>query len=145
MCTVAINVLEPGAFNADSQYFIPLFNKISWLCGQHPRGDEASKCEGHGATQSQQGMTFQITLIFTSYFYHENRTFLKMWESIRFSNWLPSENLGCSHLQWQPSIRFSWQLTSPVLIDRFSLITGMKTGSGSHSVSENRPTLVWTP
>jgi hypothetical protein len=29
LCTVAINVLEPGAFNAESQYFIPLFNKIS--------------------------------------------------------------------------------------------------------------------
>jgi hypothetical protein len=27
MCTVIINVLEPGAFNAESQYFIPLFNK----------------------------------------------------------------------------------------------------------------------
>jgi hypothetical protein len=26
---VAINVLEPGAFNPESQYFIPLFNKIS--------------------------------------------------------------------------------------------------------------------
>jgi hypothetical protein len=42
MCTVAINVLEPGAFNAESQYFIRLFNWISWLCGQHPTGDEAS-------------------------------------------------------------------------------------------------------
>ncbi len=29
MCTVAINVLEPRAFNSESQYFIPLFNKIS--------------------------------------------------------------------------------------------------------------------
>jgi hypothetical protein len=29
MCTVAINVLEPGAFNLESQYFIPLFTKIS--------------------------------------------------------------------------------------------------------------------
>jgi hypothetical protein len=27
--TVAINVLERCAFNAESQYFIPLFNKIS--------------------------------------------------------------------------------------------------------------------
>ncbi len=55
VCAVAINVLEPGAFNAKSQYFILLFNKI-------PRGDEASK--GAGATQAQQGMTFRITLIF---------------------------------------------------------------------------------
>jgi hypothetical protein len=29
MCSVAINVLEPGAFNPESYYFIPLFNKIS--------------------------------------------------------------------------------------------------------------------
>ncbi len=28
MCTIAINLLEPGAFNAESQYFIPLFNKF---------------------------------------------------------------------------------------------------------------------
>ncbi len=26
---IAINVLEPGAFNPESQYSIPLFNKIS--------------------------------------------------------------------------------------------------------------------
>jgi hypothetical protein len=33
MCTVAINILEPLiAFNAEFQYFIHLFNKISWLC-----------------------------------------------------------------------------------------------------------------
>jgi hypothetical protein len=42
MCTVAIYVLEPGAFNSESQYFIPLFNTISWLCMHHPTGDEAS-------------------------------------------------------------------------------------------------------
>jgi hypothetical protein len=34
MWTVVINVLDPGAFDAESQYFIPLFNKISWLCGE---------------------------------------------------------------------------------------------------------------
>jgi hypothetical protein len=43
MCTVIINDLEPGAFNPESQYFIHLFNKISWLWGQQPgEGDEAS-------------------------------------------------------------------------------------------------------
>jgi hypothetical protein len=41
MCTVVINVLEPGAFNPESQYFIALFNKIWCLCGQQPGGDEA--------------------------------------------------------------------------------------------------------
>ncbi len=38
MCAVTINVLEPGAFNAESQYFIPLFNKGSvtlWPCHLH--------------------------------------------------------------------------------------------------------------
>jgi hypothetical protein len=30
------------AFNPESQNFIPLFNRISLLCGQQPGGDEAS-------------------------------------------------------------------------------------------------------
>jgi hypothetical protein len=42
MYKLAINVLELDAINPESQYFIPLFNKISWLCGQQPSGDEAS-------------------------------------------------------------------------------------------------------
>jgi hypothetical protein len=42
MCTVAINILEPCTFHPESQCFIPLINKISWLCGQQPGGDEAS-------------------------------------------------------------------------------------------------------
>jgi hypothetical protein len=29
MCTVALIVLEAGAFNPEFQYFIPFFNKIS--------------------------------------------------------------------------------------------------------------------
>jgi len=67
MCAVAIHVLEPSAFNPESQHFIPLFNKISLLCGQQSGGDEASN-GGGGATQAQQGMTFHLTLIFTFYF-----------------------------------------------------------------------------
>jgi hypothetical protein len=54
MCAGAITVVEPGAFNAKSEYFKLLFDKI-------PKGDEASN---GGATQAQQGMTFRITLIF---------------------------------------------------------------------------------
>jgi hypothetical protein len=42
MCIVIINVFEPNAFNNEFQYFIPLFNKISWVCEQQPKGDEAS-------------------------------------------------------------------------------------------------------
>ncbi len=45
MCNVAINVFEPSALNLEFQYFIPLFNNISWLCRQQPRGDEASNEE----------------------------------------------------------------------------------------------------
>jgi len=49
MCIVAINVLEPHAFNLESQSFIPIFNKISWLCRQQPGGDETLN---EGATQA---------------------------------------------------------------------------------------------
>jgi hypothetical protein len=41
MCTVAINVLKPGAFNPESEYFIPLINKImscaayKWVLKSH--------------------------------------------------------------------------------------------------------------
>jgi len=42
MCTEAINVLAPRALNPDSQYFIPLFSKISLLCWQQPWGHEAA-------------------------------------------------------------------------------------------------------
>jgi hypothetical protein len=54
-------VLKPGTFNPESQYFIPLFNKISWLCRQH--GQEGTKCRMRGATQAQQDMNLRITLI----------------------------------------------------------------------------------
>jgi hypothetical protein len=33
---------KPPTFNVESQYFISLFNIISWLCGQQPGGDAAS-------------------------------------------------------------------------------------------------------
>jgi hypothetical protein len=42
LCTVAINVFEPPPFDPESQYFIPLSDKISWLCGQQPQGDDIS-------------------------------------------------------------------------------------------------------
>jgi hypothetical protein len=60
MCTATINVLELGAFIAESQYFIPLFN--------HDFADNSQKGMKHqmgGATQAQQGMTFWITVIFS--------------------------------------------------------------------------------
>jgi hypothetical protein len=61
MCTVAINVLAPRAFNPESQYFIPLFNKISLLCGQQPVGDKASN---EGATEAQEGVTLRVILLY---------------------------------------------------------------------------------
>jgi len=51
VCAVAINVLEPAAFNAKSQYFIPLFNKI-------PRDDEASNGGGGGCNSGPTGHDF---------------------------------------------------------------------------------------
>jgi hypothetical protein len=33
-CTTAINILQPHAFNLELQHFIPIYNKISLLCGQ---------------------------------------------------------------------------------------------------------------
>jgi len=65
MFAVAVNVLKPRACNPESQYFIPLFNKISWLCAQEPGADEASN---EGCTQAQQGMTLRITLVLSSCF-----------------------------------------------------------------------------
>jgi hypothetical protein len=119
VCTVAINFLEPGAFNSESQYFIPLFNRISWLCGQHPRGDEASNAGCNSGLGGGGGiMTFQIALIFTFYFLP--------WEPDPSQNvrtgpilkWATRWELGRSSLagsllQREPSIRFFWQLTSP--------------------------------
>jgi hypothetical protein len=61
MCTVASNVLAPHAFNPESQYFIPLFNKILLLCGQQSGGDEASNV---GATQAQEGVTLRVILLY---------------------------------------------------------------------------------
>ncbi len=56
LCTVAINVLAPPALNPESQYFIPLFNKISLLCGQQSGGDEASN-EGCNTGPRRHGFT----------------------------------------------------------------------------------------
>ncbi len=63
-----INVLKLGAFNFDYQYFIPLFNKISWLCKQPQGGDETSN-EGC-KTQAQQGMTLRIALMYSKVLLH---------------------------------------------------------------------------
>jgi hypothetical protein len=100
---------------------------------------EGMKHQMGGATHAQQGMTFQIILIFS--FYHENGTLLKMWEPVRFSNRLSGENLIDSHLLWQPSIRFSGQLTYLILTGRFSLRTELKTSASFQPMGENRPTL----
>jgi len=55
MCTVTLNVLAPPAFNPESLYFIPLFNKISLLCRQQPGGGEASN---EGCNSSPRGHDF---------------------------------------------------------------------------------------
>jgi hypothetical protein len=45
---------------------------------------------------------------------------------------MPSENLGGSHLQWEPSIRFSGQFLT-------GLKTGLKTAVGFQLASEEPP------
>jgi len=55
MCTATITVLAPRALNPESQYFIPLFSKISLLCRQQPRGDEASN---QGCNALPRGLDF---------------------------------------------------------------------------------------
>jgi len=64
MCTVAINVLEPGAFNAIS-VFHTLIYKISLLCRPQPRGDEASNggCNS-GSTGHDFSDNFNIYFLF---------------------------------------------------------------------------------
>jgi hypothetical protein len=62
MCTVTINVLEPGAFNPESQYFIPLFNKISWFCAQQWL-KEGMKHQMKGCNSGPMGMTLWRTLL----------------------------------------------------------------------------------
>jgi len=42
MYIVIINFFVPHAFNLESQYFIFLYYKISWICGQQTWGDETS-------------------------------------------------------------------------------------------------------
>ncbi len=61
ICAVAINVLDPGAFNPESQYFIPLFNKIHDFVDNN---QEQMKHPIRGATQAQPALTLWITLLF---------------------------------------------------------------------------------
>jgi hypothetical protein len=49
MCTGIINVLKLGAFSPESQYFILLFNKISFV----DNSQEGMKHQIRGATQAQ--------------------------------------------------------------------------------------------
>jgi hypothetical protein len=123
MCSVAINVLEPGTFNAESQYFIPLFNRISWLCGQHPRGWSIKW--GVQLRANRAWLSKLLKYLFFI-FHHENRSLLKMSKPVRFSNRMPGENMSGSHLQWEPSVQFSWHFSSPTLTDRFSLRIELK-------------------
>jgi hypothetical protein len=127
-CTVSINVLEPGAFNFESQYFIPLFNKISWLSGQQQRGDEAST--GGRCNSGPIGHDFniyRITLIFTFYCL-----------PMRTGPFPKCENRSGSHIGCQ--VR-TWAVCTS---SGFSLRTELKTGASYQPTSENRPALVRT-
>jgi hypothetical protein len=118
MCSVAINVLEPGAFNAESQYFIPLFNRFSQLCGQHPRGDEAS----NGVVQLRANRADFL----------DNANIWFLFFTMRIGPFSKCQN------------QFSWQFSSPTLTGRFSLRVELKIDAGFHSPGENRPTLIIT-
>jgi hypothetical protein len=91
ICTVAINVLEPPAFNPESQYFKPLFNKISWLCGQQPGGDEASN---EGCNSGPTGHDFRDNSIVSLAPWFPNTVFVRhslqliMW-------WIPCYTCIC--------------------------------------------------
>jgi len=122
MCTVAINVLEPGAFNSESQYFIPLFNRSSWLCVQHPTGNEASN---GGCNSGPIAHDFQ-----------DNSNIYFIFITMRIGSFSKCEirfgfHIGCQvrtwavfpylfSLTWEPSIRFSLWLSYLVLTGRFS-------------------------
>jgi len=103
MCAVAINVLERSAFNAESQYFIPLFNRISWLSAEHPTGNEASN---GGCNSGPTGHDFQDNFnIYFLFFTIRTGPFptCENQEPVRFSNWMPGESLGGFH--WTVFIR----------------------------------------
>jgi len=112
MCTVAINVLEPGAFNSESQYFIPLLNRISWLCVQHPTGDEASN---GGCNSDPIGHDFQDnSIIYIFFITMRIGPFSKC--EIRFGF-----QIGCQVRTWAVfPIRFARWLSYLVLTGRFS-------------------------
>jgi hypothetical protein len=55
MCTVVIDVLEPGAFNPES-----LSISYPYLIKFHDNSQEGMKHQTRGATQAQQGMTLRI-------------------------------------------------------------------------------------
>jgi hypothetical protein len=114
MCTVAMNVLEPGAFNAESQYFIPLFNKISWLCGHHPRGYEASNVACNSAPTGHDfpdnsNIYFFFTpweldppqIVSTGPVLRLNARWKPGWFSLSGSHWEP---------YWKPTLVFSRQV-----------------------------------
>jgi hypothetical protein len=93
MCSVAIDVLEPGAFNAESEYFIPLFNRISWLCEQNPNRGWSIKW---GAQLMPNRFVFQLDA---------------MWEPGRISL------DGC---QWEWELRSGYHMSFSLVLHRFS-------------------------
>ncbi len=57
-CTIIIIVLEPCALNAETQHFIPRFNRISLLCEPHSkRGDRG------GERRTKDKVSLQKTLL----------------------------------------------------------------------------------
>jgi hypothetical protein len=112
LCTLVINIPEPGAFNPQSQDFIPLFNKISWLCGQQPRG---MKHQMRAATQAQKGMTLRANLIDWSNWFSIGRVNRLVTEYLSTQG-KPDQKGGlhcfwCSNQNWTPPLGASETLT----------------------------------
>ncbi len=72
MCIVIINVFMPHAFNLESQYFIFLYYKISWLCGQQTGGDETSNEGCNSSPTSDDFIDNSIDHDFFTKFCHSN-------------------------------------------------------------------------
>ncbi len=132
VCTVAMNVLEPGAFNAESQYFIPLFNRISRLCGQRSRGDEASNggCNsgltGHDFLHNTNIWFLLFTMRIGPFSKSQNRLGsqiecqVKTWPVLISSENLQSSSHHSSHLRFSLAgshWELNWKLT-PVFTQR---------------------------
>ncbi len=110
MCTEAINVLEPPAFDAESQYFISLFDKISWLCQQQPQGDDTLN---DGCKSSPTGHDFVDNFIKYVLILHGSNCWLGLFPFSRLDGTLFSYCFyGFVFYTWDPPLPSFWLIES---------------------------------